>query len=144
MARRPDQASGRLERSKRSWSLPAACFIPRSRANEQIRTGTPSSSLSTASRASCRGIECPADGGQHGIQLREAIGQSVEVGRVRVGDQVQILGAAYVSVRGDRDAADHGKLNVATMQDLEQSAEVEFGQRPEAAPLMALICLLRL
>jgi hypothetical protein len=73
-----------------------------------------------------------------------AIGQSVEVGRVRVGDQVQVLGAAHVSMRSDCDATDHDKLNVATMQDLEQSAEVEFGQRPEAAPLMALICLLRL
>jgi hypothetical protein len=28
------------------------------------------------------------------------------------------------------------------MQDLQQGAEVKFGQRPEAAPLMALICLL--
>jgi hypothetical protein len=30
------------------------------------------------------------------------------------------------------------------MQDLQKRPEVEFGQRPEAAPLRALICLLML
>jgi hypothetical protein len=42
-------------------------------------------------------------------------------------------------MRADRDAADHDEPDSVPIQDLQQRPEVEFGQRPAAAPLMALI-----
>jgi hypothetical protein len=44
-------------------------------------------------------------------------------------------------VRSNGHATDYDEADIVIVQDLEQRAKVELGQRALAAPLMALICL---
>jgi hypothetical protein len=84
----------------------------------------------------------PVVGGrQSRSQLVQNLGQALQVVRVGIGDDVQVLGAAYETVGADGDTANDDEINAALVQGREQRAEVEFSQRTLAAPWIALSCL---
>ena len=79
--------------------------------------------------------------GQSRLQLSQGFTQALQVAGVRVGDDVQTLGAADESVRSYGDTTDHDEINALLMQRLEQRTKVELAQRTLAAPWIALSCL---
>jgi hypothetical protein len=91
-----------------------------------------------------RGVERPfADRRQRGVQTGEDFGESLQILGIGVWHDIEIGGTANIPVGSDRHPADHNEANLSSAQCLEQGAKVEFLQFAFAAPLMALICLLR-
>jgi len=89
-----------------------------------------------------RGIEWPSfNSGKGGLQVDQRVGKPHQVFRVRIGNEVEILGTPHIAMGAYRDAADDHEINVSLMEGLDEGLKVEIGQRLAAVPLIALTCL---